>query len=158
MRMTKVATKDYSNKQESMIAKYLGWKRVSASGARNFYPGDITSEEWLGECKTHTKPIKEIRFVYAQWSKICEEAMTKRRLPVMFVDNGTQAISGTWCMVKEFQISHEDVEYTVVDKSTLVLKAKDFMKYQELGVGCLGYNFHGEKVVVMPISEYKKRI
>lgn len=153
-----MATKDYSNKQEELIAKYLGWDRVSASGARNFYPGDIKSEEWLGECKTHTKPIKEIRFVYTQWTKICEEAMTSHRLPIMFVDNGTQAISGTWCMVREFQILHDPVEYVSTDKSTLILKAEDFMKYQELGAGCLGYNFHNEKVVVMPISEFKKRI
>lgn len=156
--MNSMATKDYSNKQESIIANYLGWKRVSASGARDCHPGDIKSEEWLGECKTHTKLIKEIRFVYAQWSKICEEAMTSRRFPVMFVDNGTQAISGTWCMVKEFHISHEPVEYINTNKSTLVLKAEDFMRYQELGVGCLGYNFHNEKVVVMPISEFKKRL
>ena len=153
-----MATKDYSNKQETVIAKYLGWDRVSASGARNFYPGDIKSDEWLGECKTHTKPIKEIRFVYAQWTKICEEAMTSHRLPVMFVDNGTQAISGTWCMVREFQIPHDPIEYINTDKSTLVLKADDFMRYQELGIGCLGYNFHNEKVVIMPISEFKKRI
>lgn len=153
-----MATKDYSNKQEELIAKYLGWKRVSASGARDCHPGDIKSEEWLGECKTHTKPIKEIRFVHSQWSKICEEAMTSRRFPVMFVDNGTQAISGTWCMMREFQVSHAPVEYIISDKSTLVLKAEDFMRYQELGVNCLGYNFHNEKVVVMPISEFKKLI
>ena len=76
----------------------------------------------------------------------------------MFVDNGTQAISGTWCMVREFQVSHTPIEYIRIDRSTLVLKADDFMRYQELGVGCLGFNFHNEKVVVMPISEFKKRI
>ena len=153
-----MATKDYSNKQESLIANYLGWKRVSASGACDCHPGDIISEEWLGECKTHTKPIKEIRFVYSQWSKICEEAMTTRRFPVIFVDNGTQAIPGTWCMVREFQISHTPIDYTPTDRSTLVLKADDFMRYQELGAGCLGFKKKKKKVVVMPISEFKKRI
>lgn len=158
MRTSDLATKDYSNKQEELIAKYLGWTRVSASGARDCHPGDIKSEEWLGECKTHTKPIKEIRFLYSQWSKICEEAMTQRRFPVLFVDNGTQVIPGTWCMVREFQVPHPPVEYINTDRSTLVLKADDFMRYQALGAGCLGYNFHNEKVVVMPISEFKKQI
>lgn len=156
--MNDVATKDYSNKQEALIANYLGWKRVSASGARDCHPGDITSEEWLGECKTHTKPIKEIRFLYSQWSKICEEAMTQRRFPVMFVDNGTQAIPSTWCMVREFQVPHAPIEYIKTDKSTLILRAEDFILYQTLGAECLGYNFHNEKVVVMPIAEFRKRI
>lgn len=40
-----MATKDYSSKQESMVAEYLGWKTVVGSGARDFHYGDIIDLE-----------------------------------------------------------------------------------------------------------------
>ena len=34
--------KYYSDRQEKMIADYLGWKQVVGSGSRPFTPGDVT--------------------------------------------------------------------------------------------------------------------
>ena len=92
-----MATKDYSSKQENMIADSLGWSVVAGSGAAACYPGDIISDEWLGECKTHLSPGKKIFFSKKVWKKIQDEAMVKRRFPVIFTDDGSQKSKHTWC-------------------------------------------------------------
>lgn len=93
-----MATKDFSKIQESRIADYLDWKVVSGSGARDFYPGDIEGEFWLGECKTHTKPSETVVFYRTHWDKICAEAATKFKYPALFVDCGTQKVNDTWVL------------------------------------------------------------
>lgn len=99
-----MATKDYSSVQENMIADYLGWSVVSGSGAAACYPGDVISDDWLGECKTHVTRGQNIFFSKSVWKKICDEAMVKRRYPVLFTDDGSQQISRTWCMISLNQI------------------------------------------------------
>lgn len=89
-------TKYYSSIQENAIAKFLGWKVVSGSGARDLSPGDIIGESFLGECKTHTRPIYKVVFFADVWKKICEEASSRFKYPALFVDDGTQYIENTW--------------------------------------------------------------
>ncbi len=48
-------TRFYSNKQEKAVAKELGGKQVSNSGATPFNKGDVVTSDWLIECKTCTK-------------------------------------------------------------------------------------------------------
>lgn len=96
--MYQLATKDFSKVQESRIADYLDWKVVSGSGARDFNPGDIESDEWLGECKTHVKPTSTIVFYRTVWDKISNEAESKFKYPALFVDCGTQKVNDTWVM------------------------------------------------------------
>lgn len=93
-----MATKDFSSKQEKMIADYLGWSVVSGSGAAACFPGDVISDEWLGECKTHVERGQKILFNKKVWDKICDEAMVKRRFPVLFTDDGSQKSGKTWCL------------------------------------------------------------
>lgn len=90
--------KKFSSKQEKILASSLGWHVVSGSGSRNLKPGDIVSNEWLGECKTHVEPNKRIKFVYSIWNKIVDEASFVRKFPVLFVDDGSQKPSSTWCI------------------------------------------------------------
>ena len=47
-------TRFYSNKQEKKVAKVLGGKQVSNSGATPFHTGDVRTDKWLIECKTCT--------------------------------------------------------------------------------------------------------
>lgn len=93
-----MSTKDYSSRHEHMIADYLNWKVVSGSGAAPCVPGDVISYSWLGECKTHTSVQDDITFLDTWWQKIKEEAVVKWRKPVLFVDNGTQKSTNTWCL------------------------------------------------------------
>lgn len=94
----KLNNKYFSNKQEIMISEYLGWKQIGGSGSRPFAPGDVNSYHWLGECKTHDTAQPNIVFFKKHWLKICEEAWSKNRYPVLFVDDGTQSSANTWVM------------------------------------------------------------
>ena len=47
-------TRFYSKKQEDKVAKVVSGKRVSNSGATSFNKGDVVTNDWLIECKTHT--------------------------------------------------------------------------------------------------------
>ena len=94
----KLSNKYFSDKQEAMIADYLGWGQISGSGSRPFAPGDVRAEHWLGECKTHNTERPTVAFIKAHWFKIREEAAAKNRYPVLFVDNGTQQAQNTWVM------------------------------------------------------------
>lgn len=95
-----MATKDFSNKQETMIAAFLGWETVVGSGARDFHYGDLIELQWLGECKTHMNPKKKITFYQSHWDKIVLESLFHHRNPVLIVDNGTQNLNNTYCMFK----------------------------------------------------------
>ena len=122
-----MSTKDYSSKQESTIARYFDWNTVVGSGARDFHYGDIISMDWLGECKTHTKPQDKITFFRKHWKKISEEALFHHRNPVLIVDNGTQNPSSTFCMFKYTFDSLEN--YTIssleFDGTNVILKVSD---------------------------------
>jgi hypothetical protein len=100
-----MSTKDYSDKQEKMIAEYLDWHQVSGSGARPHSTGDVESSEWLGECKTHVKPGQKIFFDSSIWKKIAEEALAKFKSPAYFVDDGSQKESRTWVIFNEQMLS-----------------------------------------------------
>jgi hypothetical protein len=103
-----VTKKEVSSKQEKVIAEYLGWKTVSASGARDFHKGDIVSEDWLGECKTHMKETMKLSFNQSVFQKISDEAMSKFKKPVLFVDDGTQTLKNTYALLLLKHISNID--------------------------------------------------
>ena len=103
-----MATKDFSTPQEQQIAEYLGWEVVKGSGAVACLPGDICSENWLGECKTHIKSSK-VSFDWKWWSKIKDEAMTKFRMPALFTDDGTQRNNHTWVVFPERHLFFDKV-------------------------------------------------
>lgn len=52
--MNKRATRYFSNKQEQSVAKAVGGKQVSNSGATPFHKGDVSTKNILIECKTST--------------------------------------------------------------------------------------------------------
>lgn len=123
---TQNPTKYYSTIQEKQISKYLGWKPTPASGARPFNPGDIISEDYMGECKTHTKQVRRVEFVKAVWEKIESEAMSSFKTPVLLVDNGTQDIKQTWCMVP-IRVVAKDLSY--VDNTEMKLLRESGKKF-----------------------------
>ena len=48
-------TRYYSKQQEKKVAKAVKGKRTANSGATAFQKGDVTTKDWLVECKTKTK-------------------------------------------------------------------------------------------------------
>ena len=45
-------TRYFSNAQEKKVAKAVHGKKVANSGATAFRKGDVTTDDWLIECKT----------------------------------------------------------------------------------------------------------
>ena len=86
--MTNKPTKYYSSNQEKYIANVLGWEVISGSGAKDCHPGDIQSEDYLGECKTHMSETNSINIKHSWWIKIKGEALVRHKTPALFVDNG----------------------------------------------------------------------
>lgn len=158
-------TKYYSSIQENLIADFLGWSVVSASGCRIGYPGDIKSEAFLGECKTHVEPGKSILFANSVWKKLKDESMSGFRYPVLFVDDGSQTIEKTWCLfntvpgmrkhINVYTISTEfHFEKNIVFKHDLIFNKfykKDLSQY----ILCLRVRWHGEDVYITTLQNFK---
>ena len=117
-----MSTKDYSSKQESMVASFLGWSTVAGSGAADFHAGDVASSKFLAECKTHETPGSKVTFRQDVWKKISDEAMVFGKLPVLIADDGSQSWRRTYCLVRkpkdmsafpkdEFFVSEYNVKY-----------------------------------------------
>lgn len=112
-----MSTKDFSSVQEKRIAECLGWEVVTGSGARNFHKGDVYSNEWLGECKTHMTLTEKIQFRKDHWDKICKEAIGCHKTPVLFTDNGSQDLKHTWCLIPKAR-AYDDLDmYSLFSKS-----------------------------------------
>lgn len=157
----KESTKVYSNRHEKMIQDLLGWKTVSASGARPFNPGDVKSEEWLGECKTHTNVIDKITIDKDVWRKISTEAMSCLKRPVLFVDNGSQSKSGTWCIINEIftdkdVLTHVPIRYR--DSKTRITfsysEMYDVIRYKEYG----SIIIDGNTLSLMRLATFKEML
>ena len=73
-------TRYYSNKQEKKVAKALGGRKVPNSGATKFAKGDVTTDNWLIECKTTTATEKASFSIKREWlEKNKEEAFAMRK-------------------------------------------------------------------------------
>lgn len=87
-------TRFYSNRQEKAVAKLIDGKQTSNSGATSFQKGDVTTEDWLIECKTATTE-KQSFSIKREWLKKNKEealAMSKEynALCFDFGDNGNR--------------------------------------------------------------------
>lgn len=141
-----------------MIADYLGWECVVASGARACHPGDITCDNWLGECKTHITSGNRIKFMYKEWCKICEEATSKFKFPVLFVDDGSQKEFNTWCMVDAKTAPFETVpdKFRTVSRSSLFLTDSLKESCDATPTRILRFNFNGNDVYVLRLSTFRE--
>lgn len=142
------ATKQYSNIQERRVAEALGWERVVASGARDFHPGDVRSDLWLGECKTHTSQEHKIFFSQDVWNKLSAEALSQFRFPVMFVDDGSQRLDRTWVLLESKHLPDVkyDCDYPSTIRKNIVFDHFDIVDYIKsfnnsyLGILHVGFN------------------
>lgn len=151
-------TKYYSNKQEKMIANYLDWEVVSGSGARDFHPGDIKSDRWIGECKTHTSSVKKITFRKDVWIKIQNEAHSQFKLPVLFVDDGSQDIRRTWCMFpSSVAANYEPASLPIKFKVNISFDCDKLLDYKDPFIlyDYLETEFEVSKVGIVPLVKFK---
>jgi len=151
-----MTTKDKSYIQEKMIANYLGWDVVSGSGARPHHPGDIKSDEWLGECKTHMKEVSIIHFDFRVYNKLMNEAMSQMRKPVLFVDNGvsdsrnTYVLTQTHYLPKRYEsVDSRFIKHTPSGNLSLNLKNATYMLYGDYHWSDIG------KITFMTLDAFK---
>ena len=146
-----MTNKQASDKQEKLIARYLGWKQVKGSGSRPTFTGDVECGEWLGECKTHTTPNHKIHFEVKVWKKVCEEALAKFRTPVYFSDDGSQKLELTFVMFP----SNADISDTIpIDVGD---KVSWNFEYFQLPTGHIyRVKFGDEYVYVARLEDFKE--
>lgn len=72
-------TRFYSKVQEKAVARAVGGKRVANSGATPFQKGDVTTKNWLIECKTCTEPRKSFTLHREWFDKNKEEAFAMHK-------------------------------------------------------------------------------
>ena len=72
-------TRFYSNRQEKAVAKAVGGKQVSNSGATAFSKGDVRTADWLIECKTCTTEKKSFSIKKEWLEKNKEEAFAMNK-------------------------------------------------------------------------------
>lgn len=164
-----MTNKEASSKQEHMVAKFLGWKVVTGSGSRPFRPGDVQNDNYLVECKTHTKEQKNIVFYRKHWEKIVIESRSVNKYPALIVDEGSQIAENTWVMLPKRVITRESTAQilrlvnTSTSLNTITFAnsgARDFYKSVYIDdngkINFYEDDFGYESVAIMPLSEFKK--
>lgn len=166
-------TKQYSKKQEKLVAKELGGYPVGLSGAGAANPGDVKTYDWLVECKTHTSPDNPIAFNLDVWKKIEAEAMGIQRKPVLIVDDGSQSASRTWCLCRA---SNLNLSGTIATDLPVSIRKNISCKHDKLSAGLKSVikgkirtdTFYGlcpvlyettwadEEVAIMPLKTFKE--
>jgi len=68
-------TRYYSSRQEKDVAKAVGGKQQSNSGATMFQKGDVVNNKFLLECKTVTKSQKSFTMHEEWFTKNLDEGM-----------------------------------------------------------------------------------
>ena len=73
-------TRFYSNRQEKAVAKAIGGKQTSNSGATRFIKGDVNTDVCLVECKTCTTEQKTFSIKKEWLIKNQEEAFAMGKM------------------------------------------------------------------------------
>lgn len=152
--------KIFSDRQEKSIADFLNWKQVTGSGARPTVTGDVESETWLGECKTHTVPGNKIHFDSKIWLKVVDEAAAKFRLAAYFVDDGSQKLSRTWVIFSRIDID-DAIRLESLPDNLLSRKSKSTLNFgiDELTKGIVYKLKLGDSLVLLSdISTFREVI
>ena len=161
--------KEASSKQEHMVADYMGWGVVSGSGARPFRPGDITSDHFLVECKTHVEPKDNIIFRKSHWIKIQEEALAKDKFPLLVTDNGTQKYNHTWVMLPIHVVNNCSISNIIdglnnTSRSGNTIIFNDFLANQlyfsklvnnQTSIFNFRWSASDEYIAILPLSEFR---
>ena len=153
--------KEFSDIQESRIANYLGWSKVVGSGSRNFHPGDVVSDRWLGECKTHARSGYNLVFKFDVWDKISEEATSQFKYPVLFTDDGSLDIKNTYCMIQipaDLSVFADLGDLDIYDdKKSITKSLKSLLKYKSKDIPLL-FIRNERLFAIMHISQFKEYI
>lgn len=102
MAKNKSATRYFSSKQEQYVAKLLGGKCTSNSGAAHFNALDVIAGDFGFECKTSMKP-KESFSIKKEWIEKNERERMDLQIPYSAL---------------VFQFEEDGTNYFVLDEKT----------------------------------------
>lgn len=92
-------TRYFSKRQETRVAKNLGLRVQSNSGATAFQKGDLKDENILVECKTIVSPQKQ-RTLEKEWFVKLKEEQISMRKPLSAIafdfGDGEEYVAMTW--------------------------------------------------------------
>jgi len=167
--MTDKDTKFYSSKQEKLVAKELGGYSIGGSGAMPGVPGDVKTEDWLVECKTHTQSDQNIFFDLNVWTKIKNEAMGMHKKPVLIVDDGSQTVEKTWCLCRANNLNLGSVislDLPMAVRKNITCRHDKLEKALKDGTkryigafyngGVFEANWAGENVIITSLATFKE--
>lgn len=154
------STKHYSEIQERMVASYLGWKRVTGSGARPGHPGDVAGEYFLCECKTHTLPNRPLVFDFGVWDKIAEEAKSQFKRPALIVDDGSQIPETTWVLFQPSALDlFPEVGILCKNKGSYRISLQSLRdKYEDTPYIWIVMQNLDRKFALMPLPAFKEHL
>lgn len=95
-----MATRDYSSKQEKVVASYLEGQTTPNSGATPFKKGDVITEDTIIECKTKTKEVTS-HSIKKEWIEALRKeciSMGKDYWAIVF-DFGTQELKDQYVVI-----------------------------------------------------------
>ena len=72
-------TRYYSARQENAVAKAIGGRKTSNSGATPYDKGDVTDNKWLIECKTCVKEQESFSIKKDWFKKNLEESIFMKK-------------------------------------------------------------------------------
>ena len=104
-------TRYYSSKQEKNVAKAIGGKTTTNSGATLWQKGDITTEKILIECKTCMKDQQSF--------SIKKDWIEKNKQEMVFMDKDYSVIA--------FNFGPNQENYYIIDELTF----QEFIEYIE---------------------------
>ena len=112
-------TRYFSSKQETAVANAFGGKRQPNSGATMFAKGDVTTEDFLIECKTKTSPSESI--------SIKKEWIEKNEKEALFIGKPYCAIA--------FNFGPNEKNYYVINEELFgILIGKICGRYNDGGI------------------------
>lgn len=106
MTYNKKATRYYSSRQEKKVANVIHGKQVANSGATSFNKGDVTTDDWLIECKTKCSVAKSF--------SIKKEWLDKNREEMFAMGKSYSALA--------FDFGDGNNYYVLDEKTFLMLK------------------------------------
>lgn len=112
----KKPTRYYSNRQEKAVAKAIGGRQTSNSGATAYDKGDVTDQDWLIECKTCMKDQKSFTLQKEWFDKNLEESIYMKKNHTAVVVN----------------FGPNSKNYYILDESTFLIM-KDLLNRYERG-------------------------
>lgn len=97
-----MATRDFSRKQEQLIANVLFEGRgLTPNSGAGFKKADLQTGRFIVEAKTHTSPVSKHSILLSDLRKLWKLSEGALKVPLYIFDFGRQVLSEEWVLLPE---------------------------------------------------------